>query len=633
MVNLLAALSITGVVTAVTSPSHPSFVIAPLADPNGRAVYVAGSDSNDNTAKYFGERPPKSGDIVEVRGSEVPLFFKPGILAKEVRLLGSTSLPPAPGISPAELRTAKYDNMRCSVEGVVRRVWTERGHVRMTLGTPDGIVAVRLPGNSKAAKDLVDCDVRITGIAMSEFNHRAEFMGFWIEAQEEGAVEAAERREAGHRTKATGVVTAADPKAGVFYLDTGVRGEKVKVEDGNLPEPGEKVEVLAYRDGEKGVLVLNNAEWSSLGRGDIPKAEPFEIGSKRRLRLKEGISFVDQQFRLVSVSGRLGRFSDGRLSIKVNDEFSMAFEDPGDESEIADLADLEPLIEAEGVCDMEVATLNSDGVTYGLVKDARLLAYSPKAVRIIRDSVYRRNQMRRYLAAGLLALLPALAVALAAALWLRLRMRRERMKAAVIEADRKRIAADLHDTVEQYLACAKMVLSGAAQGGEMSPSVRDAFNVAAEVLGQAKREVRDAVMNLQVATSGGVTLETLLRDAAKRVSKSGAASVRLMLRGIPSSWEGPKALNASAIVNEAITNAIKHGKAKTIIIVADPREGGGFILRVRNDGEPFKPSAALGPATGHFGLSGMSERAKRIGGKFTIFTDGKWTEAKLEVFK
>ena len=90
------------------------------------------------------------------------------------------------------------------------------------------------------------------------------------------------------------------------------------------------------------------------------------------------------------------------------------------------------------------------------------------------------------------------------------------------------------------------------------------------------------------------------------------------------------------IVREAVTNALKHGKAKNIAIVSDPievshRGGQGFALRVLNDGEPFEREKALGPQTGHFGLAGMEERAHKSGFKLSFGMEGRWTCVRLEV--
>ena len=73
-----------------------------------------------------------------------------------------------------------------------------------------------------------------------------------------------------------------------------------------------------------------------------------------------------------------------------------------------------------------------------------------------------------------------------------------------------------------------------------------------------------------------------------------------------------------AIVQEAISNAVRHGHAKNVRIASGPLEGGGFRLSVMNDGERFDPERALGPETGHFGLTGMRERATRSGFTFAF---------------
>ena len=90
-------------------------------------------------------------------------------------------------------------------------------------------------------------------------------------------------------------------------------------------------------------------------------------------------------------------------------------------------------------------------------------------------------------------------------------------------------------------------------------------------------------------------------------------------------------LDIVAIVREALTNAAKHGHARSAAIASDPLPDGGFVLTVANDGEPFDRNGASGPAEGHYGLSGMEERAARIGGRLSFGRKGAWTTVKLEV--
>ena len=64
--------------------------------------------------------------------------------------------------------------------------------------------------------------------------------------------------------------------------------------------------------------------------------------------------------------------------------------------------------------------------------------------------------------------------------------------------------------------------------------------------------------------------------------------------------------------------------------VNEADEGKG-VLTVANDGEQFDRNSAAGPAEGHYGISGMEERAARIGGRLSFGRKGAWTTVKLEV--
>ena len=75
---------------------------------------------------------------------------------------------------------------------------------------------------------------------------------------------------------------------------------------------------------------------------------------------------------------------------------------------------------------------------------------------------------------------------------------------------------------------------------------------------------------------------------------------------------------------------MKHGRARTILFTCDPRADGGFVLRVLNDGAPFEVDRALGPETGHYGLSGMRERALRNRLSLSWGVEDQWSYVQLE---
>ena len=89
--------------------------------------------------------------------------------------------------------------------------------------------------------------------------------------------------------------------------------------------------------------------------------------------------------------------------------------------------------------------------------------------------------------------------------------------------------------------------------------------------------------------------------------------------------DAAKMRDLSLIVREAIGNAVKHGGAKKVAITSDQQEGGGWLLRIANDGEPFDSATAPGAREGHFGLEGMRQRARRLGAEVSFSTKSGWT--------
>ena len=237
-----------------------------------------------------------------------------------------------------------------------------------------------------------------------------------------------------------------------------------------------------------------------------------------------------------------------------------------------------------------------------------------------------------------------------------LKVRRERHAARIIAEERRRMAADLHDTIEQHLAGVKMLLTAALDAPGVPDGVRRDVERAEDMLVYAKGEVRAAVMDLR-GDGAGETLAAALKGVAAGLGGAGAVTFRYALRGLPEHLPPVRARNLLMIVREAVTNAVKHGRAKTIAMVADsiedfgfktsdivsmagagnPRsevrspKSRGFVLRVLNDGVPFDRAAALGPSTGHYGLAGMEERARQ--GNFTLSFgwEDRWSFVKVEV--
>ena len=90
-------------------------------------------------------------------------------------------------------------------------------------------------------------------------------------------------------------------------------------------------------------------------------------------------------------------------------------------------------------------------------------------------------------------------------------------------------------------------------------------------------------------------------------------------------------VNLLRIGQEALTNVIKHSRASRVKIELSfgPQE---VVLQIKDNGTGFTLANCPGPSEGHFGLLGMSERAKRIGGQFIpASAPGMGTTVRVEV--
>lgn len=229
-------------------------------------------------------------------------------------------------------------------------------------------------------------------------------------------------------------------------------------------------------------------------------------------------------------------------------------------------------------------------------------------------------------ATGALGTVLLVVLVLASAIWLR--DRRKRREIEVIAAERRRMAADLHDTIEQHLAGANLMAAGVLALDGVTDEVREAMRTLTALLANAKSEVRSAVLNLRSTGDKEKSLADRIGEIAKGLEKAGVRT-RKLLRGLPANLPEGAFQDIVLIVREATTNAVKHGKAKEIVLTADPVPDGGFVLRVLNDGVPFEVDRALGPETGHYGLSGMRERALRNRLAISWGRRERWTYVEL----
>jgi len=268
------------------------------------------------------------------------------------------------------------------------------------------------------------------------------------------------------------------------------------------------------------------------------------------------------------------------------------------------------------------------GLVRGVFSDGKRIDSAPAVENADGIVMLRAKSAMRVLVYMFIALGAVLVCVTAVLLLLWMRVLRERREASVVAAERSRMAADLHDTIEQHLAGANLLAASVMQLKETPENVRDAMKSMMSLLANAKMEVRSAVLNLRTVGGETQTLAAAVAGLAAALARTGVRT-HYHLRGLPESMPEGERQDIILIISEATTNAVKHGHAKTIVFTCDPRAD-GFVLRVLNDGEPFEIDSALGPETGHYGLSGMRERALRNRIALSWGVRGRWSYVQLE---
>lgn len=275
---------------------------------------------------------------------------------------------------------------------------------------------------------------------------------------------------------------------------------------------------------------------------------------------------------------------------------------------------------------------------FGRIENVELIPMSPGAVEVIRRAPFWTAERLRWLFE--IALIVLLAVLIWAITLRRMVAKRtaqlaesirERETARIEEGaarrERLRLAADLHDGFQQYLAGAMFRLKAAqnylpadaVQSREQMEKVKDALQ-------HTQNGLRDTLWAMNEESEGPESILELFRFVSHRlphwegiveISSSGEE------RKIAHNFAGTLLL----ILQEAVGNAIRHGGAKHVKVTIDFHEK-DMLLTVADDGAGFDLKAT--GESGHYGLSSMERRTADLGGKMELLSaPKKGTTAKF----
>jgi signal transduction histidine kinase len=185
---------------------------------------------------------------------------------------------------------------------------------------------------------------------------------------------------------------------------------------------------------------------------------------------------------------------------------------------------------------------------------------------------------------------------------------RERALALAVEAERRRIAWELHDSAKQRVHAAQLVVSSVLANngaGGHSP-----LRMALDELARAAEEMDGSLSELGTALEGRPLHEAI---AVRAAELEAAGGVPIAVTGRVQRVSPHVAAHVFRVASEAMTNALRHARPRhvSVELAAEP---GGLRLRVADDGRGLPDELPAGST----GLSSMQARARSLGGRLEV---------------
>jgi signal transduction histidine kinase len=625
--------------------------VVTFSDPETRVLFVQDATAGIYVEAWRHLHDVRTGDQVEVRGRSAAGAFAPIVNRPRVRVLGQRPLPLAQRVRPEQLGTGQEDSQWVEVEAVARSLTLRRqgALIEMAVGGTRFSVAIPKAQDPELAARLVDARVRVRGVCRSILTRREQLAGVEIDSPDVGfltvltpaptrpferSVQSVSsllqfnpQQDWEHRVHVRGILTFARGRDGEFFVRDQTGG--VFVTSSTSPTTagettvGEEVDVIGFATASAYSPMLEDADVRSIRRADDPAAHP--ITPEQAMTGQFDSELVRLEARLVETLR--GDAREGKRLLLQAGPYLFTAVLPGSLSLPASVAPGSAL-ELTGVC---VVAPGAQHVPQGF----RLVLRSPADIRVLRAAPWWTPAHAAWLLGAMVALA---AVAFAWVVTLRRRVKEQslviwhRVKKETELRERQRMARELHDSLEQNLTGISLSLEAARLTlAERPRNAEEHLARALEGVEASVEEVHRSVWALREETLETRGLAASLDEAGQQLAGCShhAIEVTTRVQGSPRPLAVPVENNLQRIGQEALTNAVKHGKA-THIEVYLQYEDEYFRLRVSDDGSGFDATAA--PPSGHYGLLGMRERAHGMGARVDVRSSvGRGTVVEVTV--
>jgi len=577
-------------------------------------VYVEGARNSKFTHTF--------GDLIEVEGVTGPGKFAPVIIERSSRVVGKGALPESRVYSFAELADGGLDSQWVRVRGIVRAVSIDRTSWRettlaMRIASGGGQLIVRVPiEGEQDFSPWIDTEVLLEGVCGSLFNGQRQLtsimlyvprLSFITVQMQAPAVPVSSLltfvpgRGAEHRVRVRGVVAYQELGKALFLQADG-RGLRVLTEQNTKLNIGEVVDAVGFPATGESAPVLTDAVFTRVGLSTAVTPMPFVITAP--WEQFDG-ALVETRATLI---GRDAQADGVRLLLQQDQRLfdaTMTLRGPSDR--LLDIP-LNSQLRLTGIC------LVQSGGMWSIPQSFRLLLRSADDVAVEHAPSWWNLRHTLWVlggTVGVLLIVMAWIVVLGRRLREQMALIRHKMRSGAVLEERNRIARELHDNLEQELAGITMQLDLAVDCFQQAPKVaREALEAARDMSRHSMVDARRSVWDLRCHLLEEGDLVSALRHIVQPSSPRDDVKVDVSVTGNPARLPAAMEMNLLRIGQEAVANAVKHGRATTVqaLLQYDQEK---VRLSITDNGKGFVPEETA--PSGHFGLLDMRERAHSMG--------------------
>ena len=577
-------------------------------------VYVEGSKS----ASF----PHHFGDLIEVEGTTGPGKFAPVVIETKSRVVGKADVPQTRLYSYDELADGQLDSQWVRVRGIVRAVSIDRASWRettlaMRVASGGGQVTVRVPiSTEQDFSSWVDTEVLLEGVCGSFFNAQRQLTAVLLYVPRLSLVTVEEHTRPvpisslltfapgqgiQHRVRVRGVVGYQQPGKALF-LEAEGRGLRVLTEQDTKLNVGDVVDALGFPATGESAPVLKDAMVYRVGSEASLTAIPLDL--RVPWETYDG-ALVETEALLLS---RDPQPDSVRLLLQQGQTvFDATLSPSGRDNRLVSVP-LNSQVRVTGIC------LVQNGGLWAVPQTFRILLRSPQDLVVLHAPSWwtvRHTLWVLGIAIGALLLVMAWIVILGRRLREQMDLIRQKIRTGAVLQERNRIARELHDNLEQELAGITMQLDLAVDCFQQAPNVaREALETARNMSRHSMVDARRSVWDLRCDLLEQGDLVSALRQTVQPSVSRDDLKVDVSVTGEPVRLPTTIEMNLLRIGQEAVANAIKHGRPRVVNARLQFDEH-KVRLSITDDGRGFHPQD--GAPIGHFGLLDMQERARSMG--------------------